>query len=366
MSKGPAPIPIPTQQRLHDLRMRVVPLIVFGTALLVIVAVWKDYVAAPTLIGQAEPVLASVSSHKAGVLAELNVIRFQKVKAGDIVGKVLIADPKITASSLAVIDAQIKALTVSMKPVVTQQRNAIDYDQLRLHWIRERAALASTRVNLDLAESEFHRMGELYKDKIVAQRLYDEAKANRDRLKGEVDELAKLVTECEAQINDLQVTNTAELSKVSMDPLRAEIAVQQARLAQMEAELSPIILKAPIDGIVTRIDHRTGEAVTPGKAIIAISTLNAVRIVGYLRPPLVDEPKVGMAVQVRTRGLRREVGKSRVVEIGTQLEPVPAALLGPIKIVNAELGLPIEFALPDNFPIRPGELVDLILTAKAD
>ncbi len=366
MSQGPPSIRIPLQQRWHDLRMRVLPLAVFGTALVSIVALWKDYVAAPTLVGQAEPVLADVSSPKPGVLAELNVTRFRQVKAGEVVGKVLIADPKIVASTLAVIEAEIKSLSASMKPVAAQQRNAMDYDQLRLDWMRQRAQLASAKVNRDLAESEFHRMDELFKERIVAARLHEEAKANLDRLQGEVDVLTKLVSDCETHLNNLQITNAVELSKVSLDPLQAEIAVQEAKLAQAVAEMSPVLLTAPIDGIVTRIDHRTGEAVTPGKPIVAIATLNAVRIVGYLRPPLCDQAKVGMTAQVRTRGLPRQIGTSLVRVIGSQLEPIPPPLLGPIKLASAELGLPIEFEMPANLAIRPGELVDLILTAKAD
>src|SRR5436190_19670473 len=120
----------------------------------------------------------------------------------------------------------------------------------------------------------------------------------------------------EENFRTLQVTNSTELAKVSTTPLIAAIAVQEAKLRQMEAELSPIILRAPMDGTVTMIYCRAGEAVTAGQPIASIATLNPVRIVGYMRPPILQEPAAGMKVQVRTRGLRREVGMARVGPVG--------------------------------------------------
>jgi multidrug resistance efflux pump len=329
----------------------------FGAAALL----WRGNVASLTILGQAEPVVSDVSCYKPGVLAELNVTRFQRVNAGDPVGKVLVTEPSVLASSLAVIQAEIESLRVNLKPVVAQQRNAMDYDQLRLDWMKQRAQWASAQVNLDLAEAEYHRMDALFKDKIVSERVYEQAKAARDRLQKEVEELGKLVAEGETNLLSLQVTNKAEISKVSTDPLAAAIAVQESKLRLTEAELSPRVIKAPIDGIVTTIYHRPGEAVNAGQPIVAIATLSPVRIVGYLRVPLAARPTVGMEVQVRTRGLHREVGKATVTEVGTQLESLPATLLGPINFANIVQGLPLDISLPANLKILPGELVDITL-----
>jgi len=362
----PARIPIPLQQRGRNLRMRVLPMIVFGVALCAVAGLWKDRVPSRIMLGQAEPVLANVSCYKSGILAELTVTRFQKVKAGDALGKVMITDPKILASSLAVIQAEIDALQANMRPVVAQQQNAMDYDRLRLDWMRQRTQLATARVNLDLAETEFHRMEALFKDQIIAQRVYEQAKAARDGLQSEVESLARLVDEGEASFQTLQLTNGNQIAKVTADPLRAAIAVQESKLHLTEAELSPITLRAPIDGLVNTIFHRTGEAVTPGQAILAVATLNPVRIVGYVRPPVVDEPKPGMKVEIRTRGLHHESGSGKIIEVGTQMEPIPPTLLGPIRFANTELGLPVDISLPTGLNVRAGELVDIVLKSSAE
>jgi hypothetical protein len=73
-----------------------------------------------------------------------------------------------------------------------------------------------------------------------------------------------------------------------------------------------------------------------------------------------------MKVQVRTRGLRREVGAATITEVGTQLEPVPAVLMGLLKVPHSELGLPIDISLPSNLKIRAGEPVDIVLERQAE
>ena len=384
MSETPAPIPIPAQTRWREARRRVLPVVVFFATLAGVALLWKQNTASRIMVGQAEPVSANVSCYKPGVLADLMVNRFQRVKVGDPIARIMVTDPKIMASSLAVIQAEIESLRAGMKPVAVQQKNAMDYDQLRLDWMKERTQLASARVNLDLAGTEFRRMEELFKDKIIAERVYDQAKAAQSRLQNEVENLTKLVEEGEKNLELLQLTNSSEIFRVSIDPLRAAIAVQESKLHLTEAELSPIVVTAPIDGIINTVFHRSGESVTAGQPIVAVATLNAVRIVGYLRPPISDEPKPGMEVEVRTRGIPREIGLAKIVEVGTQLETVPTTLVGPVKLANSELGLPVEISMPDvkvragnseklksrsegpeKLKIRAGELVDILMIPKS-
>ena len=361
-----APIPIPLRQRWHDARLRVIPAVAFCSAIVAIAFLWKSNIAAPTLVGQAEPNETKVSCYKPGMLAELTVTRFQKVKNGDPIGQVLVTDPKILASSLSVIQAEIESLRISMQPMARQQHTAMEYSGLQLDWMRERAQLAMARVNLQLTEAELQRIEALYKDKIVSQRAYEQAKASHDKCKSEVDELSVIVEQQAKEFNQSQLTNTIGLSQINDQPLRAAIAVQESKLRLTEAELSPIPLIANSDGMVNVIYHRTGEAIVAGEPIITIAAFNPIRIVGYIRAPVMSEPTVGTRVEVRSRGPGREVGIANIVEVGTQLETIAPALAAPVKFTAVELGLPISVSLPPNLKIRPGEIVDLTLLSNPE
>jgi len=301
-----------------------------------------------------------LSSHMPGTVAMLNVVRFQKVRAGDVLGQVLVADPKMVAASLAVIRAELDNLKANLSPLIQQQRNAVNFAQLRLAWMRERADLASARVNLQLAEVEFHRAAELFQNRLVSESERDTALASRDAQQQQVDELAKLVADGENSFTNMQPAGADQMLHVTGDPMHAAIAEQEAKLQLTEAELAPVLLRSPMDGIVTAVNHRTGESVTAGEPVLAVASQAPVRIVGYLRAPNLDAAKVGMKVQVRTRNTRREAGLALITELGTQLETPPLALASPLNPA-ADLALPLEISLPANLKIRAGELVDITL-----
>ncbi|MBU6400841.1 MAG: hypothetical protein KGS61_11020, partial [Verrucomicrobia bacterium] len=224
------PIPTPGAQRWREVRMRLVPPVVFLGALAVATMLWREYVAAPTLVGEVEPVQATVTSYKAGIVEQLNVTRFQHVRAGEAIAQVVIADPRILTSQLAVIQAEIDLLRTGMRPMLVQQRNVMDYDQLRLDWMRQRAQLAMARANLQLAEADYRRQAELFQEKIISERVFDQAKAAREKFRAELDELTRLVAEQEQNFKRLALDPNLEPSQVTTNALEASIAVQAQKL----------------------------------------------------------------------------------------------------------------------------------------
>ena len=178
----------------------------------------------------------------------------------------------------------------------------------------------------------------------------------------EIEELTKLVAEGEGSFATMHPTNTADMASISDEPLRAAFAVQEAKLRQTEAELSPIKIVAPMDGTIIAVHFRSGESVTPGRPIVTIAADTPTRIIGYLRQPAVIEPRPGSTVTVRTRGIRRLTGTARVIEVGSQLDTMPQVLQSPVKLAGVELALPVDITVPANLKLRPGELVDITFT----
>jgi len=361
---GRPPIAVPAEQRWFDFRSRILPGLVFAGASVCAAWLWTHHVGAPALIGQAEPIVSNVSCYQTGVLSELKVQRFQRVKMGDPIAKVLVVAPEVFTNSLAVIQADIAMLRATMKPILEHQQVAIEYDnKYRMPWLKHRVELVSAQADLVYAEGEFQRMEALFKEKppIVSERQYDLAKELRDRRRDQVNELTRLVSDCDTQFVELQLTNTMSLTRVTSDPLSAAIAVQESKLRLTDSKLIPVIVKAPMDGVVTMIYHRVGEAVIPGLPIVALATLEPARIVGYLRPPIALDPKPGMKVSVRTRSIRRQTGAATILDVGTQLEIIPATLLGPVNFANIVQGLPLNISLPHDLKLRAGEVVDIAL-----
>lgn len=357
-----APIPIPAAQRIRHFKASVLPALVFVGALIVAGILWKQRLTAPVMIGQAEGEIANVTTHQAGVLTDLHVNRFQKVRAGDVLGQVVVADPKLIEASLALIRSELETLQAELTPIIPQRRYMVDYAQLRMGWMRQRADLVVAKVNLQLAEVELRRNEELFKDKIISPSLYDFAKATRDAIKTQVEELTRLVAEGEAAFKALSPENPEVPIQSKTDPLQAALVAQDAKLRLAEAQMSPIELRAPIDGTITAINFRSGESVTAGQFIVTIAADQPSRIVGYIRQPIRIEPQLGARVMIHTRGATRAFAPAQIMDVGAQLDAMPMALQSSVKLTDIELALPVNISIPPGLKLRPGEFVDITLT----
>jgi multidrug resistance efflux pump len=358
-------IPIPRAQRLRLFRREVMPTLVFATVAVVVAWLWRANVSAPTLVGQVEARQAVVSSPQAGLLTGLTVQRFERVQAGQLIGHVLVADPRLMEASLAVARAKIDALRAGAgdRPMASQQRNAMDYIRLRLDWMRQRAALASARVNLQLAEAEVVRTELLFKDKIASQVVLDQTRATRDSYREEVEELSRLVVECEASMKALSPNEGTDLVRVTDESLRAAMAVEEANLQLTEAQLRPVPMYAPIGGMVISNHFYSGETVMAGAPVVTISAERSDRIVAYLRTPAGPGLTPGATVTVRSRGTPRTSAAAQITAVGAQLEPVPEALRSTLRLTGVELGVPVSILVPQGLELRPGEVVDVMMTA---
>ncbi len=352
------PIPIPPHKRWREFRVEIMPLVVLGLSVLGVVYIWRQNIAAPSLQGEAEPLHAKVTSPRAGILSQLNVARFQKVSQGDPVALITPADPRVT---LALIQTEMDLLRARLEPRLSEQRNATDYERLRLEWLLQKVNVATARVDLLRAESEYKRSAELLKSKLISDQTHETALRNRDELRVEVEEKTKLIVELDQGLQRLAALSNAQTASSAIEAVLAALEIEEAKIKQVQTSIGSITLLAPADGMVSIVYRHPGENVVDGEPILVISALRSERIVGYLRQPFPVEPEVGATVEVRTRGGKSEARLARVLQVGSQLEPITNSL-AMIRPGNAvDMGLPIAVSMPPDLAIRPGELVDLIL-----
>ena len=357
------PIPSPPGHYWREFRVRVTPTFIFLGALCAVILIWRDHVNPPSLLGEVEVIRENVTSPKPGVLVQMNMSGFQTVKAGDPVAQVITTEPKVLAASLRVIQAEIDLLRAN--PVLDQQSYAVTYNRLRLEWLQERVDYFTAQVKLQQAERDLHRSEELFKEKIISEQLVEDARSAKDALKVEVEQRSQLLVEQDLRQAELRPalnsseTNTS--SSATLDPLQAAISLQEEKLRLTEVELGPITLTIPMDGMISTVFRRSGETIMAGEPILTISSPTSGRIIGFLRQPLSFAPKVDMPVEVRSRSSRRGFSQSKILQVGTQMEPITASLLPVLNPRAVERGLPILLGLPADLDLFPGELVELTI-----
>jgi multidrug resistance efflux pump len=353
------PIPTPPAQRWREFRIQILPIVFFLTVAVTISVLWRSYITPAGIVGEVEAIRASVTVVEPGTVAELSVELFQTVTNGQRLGLVRMFDPENTSVQIEAMRAEMKVLEQRM--AADRQRNRQDHLQLRVNLLDQKVQLEQAKAELDGAIKEQERQENLYalKDPLVSQSELDLARTQRRSLQAQVDERVKLVVEAEQTLKELNA-NEDPLGG-SNNPVSASIAAQEK---QLETAERPHVLKAPIDGIVSAILLRPGEKVLAGQAIITITSPQAERIMGYVRPPIEKAPEVGMEVEVRPRAFKRRVGVGQVLGVGVQLESISTARFQTGMSSNVfEQALPVVISLPASLNLLPGEVVDLTLKA---
>lgn len=355
-----SPIPVRREHRWREFRIKRIPAVIFSVAFVAVIFIWKEHVAAPSFVGEVETVRANVISTLPGLLVEMNVDRFEKVSKGQTIGKVFPADPELLKASLAAIEIELKTLQTRVD--LDQERNQVNYEQIHLSWLSQRVELATAKVNLEFAESEFRRQATLHQEKIVSDSEFELAKNLRDARQEEVAEKSKVVSEMETRLKELSATENSHGSKTN-SLLSQAIAAQEAQLLLTQG---PVTLKAPIDGTVSIVNHRAGERIMAGLPIVTITSAQSSRIVAFARQPLQLVPKVGDRVQVRTRSSPRKTAVAKILQVGSGIEmmvrPTSTRDESSSPLGNPlERGLAFSVNLPDGLAAYPGETVDLVI-----
>src|SRR5688572_24727260 len=356
MSERLPPIPTPSSQLWRQLRLQYLPVVIFVTGVAAATFLWTQWVAPPTLVGEAEAVRTELRARQSGLLAELNIDLLQPVTAGQTIGRVIVNDAKLVDASLAVIRAEIEMLRTTTD---------MNFERLRLDWMSKRVELVTLQSELHQAEATLARVIALHRIKLVTDEQYDEAKNARDAVDARLKALTDLIRRLEPGLQPVETDGHRTIPSAAAEGLQAAIKQKEAQLQLIEAQLSPLPLVAPIDGIVTQLYRRSGENVSSAEPILQISATRSERIVGFLRQPIPFEPQPGMEVEVRTRTFIRRVGTARVAQVGQQLEPISPTLLAamrlPVTSIPTDVGLRLHVTPPDGLALRPGEQVDLII-----
>lgn len=358
------PIPTPPSQRWREIRLLYLPRTVFLLGAIAVAVLWNRSVVPSTLIAEAEIIGADVRSPQAGILTDLKVAMMQTVRAGEVIGHVSTANPRMLDATLAVIRAEVGMLAITMAGATDRQRVAMEAERMHIDWMSQRVELASFKGRLQWAEAEVARMEPLYRAKLISEEAYEQLKINRDTLAAQMKEQSKLVSESEP-ILKVFATTPEDASKLTTESaLAAALKVEEAKLKLAEAELMPVPLTAPIDGVVSVLLRRAGEAVVPADVIVRITAAKSERLSGYLRQPLPVNPKPGMTAEVRTRTSARQSATTKIIEVGPALEAIPLSLVAGMHLpanVVPEPGLRVVLAMPAGLDLRPGEQVDVSL-----
>lgn len=365
------PIPTPPGTWFREFRIQTFPYIAFVLVLGATVWLWRGYVGPSTLVGEVESVRGIVSSIGPGRLAQVQVDALQRVTAGQVLARVITVEPRVLEAQISLSKARIDLIRVGTDSDLRKQNSRVNLENLRLDWMSKRVEWLSAKARsayrqLELARLEKLRAGITNAGSInalpaLSQNDLDISRRDAAIEEAAVKELEQLVDQIGASIRQLMATRPEGQDS---PPVTAAIEVESRNLDLLEAQMMPIDLVAPFDGVVSVVHRWTGETVQAGEPILTVSQEKPSRVVAFIRQPIQIQAKAGMKVEVRARGGSRESGIGEVLRVGSQLEVIQTSLLPRSSNASsgstaAETGLPLLVSLPSNLNVYPGEIVDL-------
>ena len=223
-------------------------------------------------------------------------------------------------------------------PLVT-----IDQERLKQGMIQAQAALVGARQDAGRlkaakvrAEENFARMDSLYRQGLISDEEFRQAKLNRDT------------------------------SNLSFQSAEALVAQNVANLASMKDALSKSELRAPISGRVTGLKALKGETAIPGQSnlpgamLMVISDMSEIIAEIKVNESEVVRTKVGQAAQVSVESLPGRMFPGKVYEVATASEKIGTdANMYLVKVA-------LDMHSPDVTSLRPGMSARaVVLTSEA-
>jgi multidrug resistance efflux pump len=358
------PIPTPPAQRWREIRLLYLPRATFVVVALLVAWMWSSAVTPSSMVAEAEALGSDLRVPQAGVIASLKVALYQTVKAGETVGQLAASNPRLLEATLAVIRADVAMLAATMAGATDRQRIALDLERMQLDWMSHRVDRAALQGKLQQTEADLARSEPLSRAGLLTQESFEQLKISRASLLAQLEEKNRLIARLEPIISKVNAADPQATALTGESALAAAIKVQEAKLKLAEAELSPVPLLAPVDGVVAVILRRPGETVMAGDAVLRITAPKPERLTGYLRQPLPFEPKAGMQAEIRTRGTPVRVGTTRITNVGVAMETLSPTMVAAMRLPPTplpETAVRVEFLLPADLELRPGEHVDVVV-----
>lgn len=370
----------PWNIRLRRFQHRLLPVICFLITCGLTIWLWRFHSVMPEIAGTVEAVRVDVAAIEDGMLLPHTgriPMLFDQVQAGQVLARLdssaTAAELEALRNDLAAIRAELSAerlelLFDRMERERDQRREAlrlvVQVEEYRLDLLDRATKLEADKVERMRLASNLQFITEAFREEIVPEMDYDNARLLHEEAVKRVEEAEKAKKRAEQTLADAlkRLDELADPSEPELEimlaPLRSEIAAGESRVRALEIRVERLTIRAPISGTICEIGAWPGQAVEAHQPIMTIAADEGRYVVGYVRSYQRIEPRAGAAVR-----LRRSMGPiawshSTIDRVGPQIEQIPQPLLRDPKV--PEWGLAVRIPIPKTFRARPGERIDIV------
>ena len=265
----------------------------------------QDLVSIVTASGEIKPRnYINIGANSMGRITDIYVREGDVVEEGQRLAKLETVQPAAEVAAQKASLELFKAELAARKAAI----EAADANELT-----QQAALKRTRAELQRAQINFKRAGQLLEERLIARQDYDQKRAD-------FEAAVAVVEEAQARLSELGVQRGQLIAQRESAERRIEQA--DAHLLRASDVLEKHYSVSPLDGVVTNLPVRVGETVVPGIQNSSASLVMTIADMSLITAEVkVDETdivnvKLDQQAQITVDAIPNQPFKGRVIEIG--------------------------------------------------
>lgn len=236
---------------------------------------------------------ANISAMIDGQIAEVKVSDTQQVKKGDVLVMLDQRDANIAVAQaraqLAKAQRQFNQSSANIDGLNSQV--LVSQDEI----LRAKAQVVQAEVNLERIAAEFDRRLQLSKSGAISKEELGAAQSTYNSARADVDVAKAGLTQAESKRNAAQ--SSLDASKALIEGTTQanlpDVLVAKAQLQQAELDLQRTIIRAPLDGVVTRRDVQVGQRIGPGSTLMIIVPISKLYVDANFKESQLQQVRVG-------------------------------------------------------------------------
>jgi membrane fusion protein (multidrug efflux system) len=234
-----------------------------------------------------------ISSRVAGTVTEVWVADNQRVKVGSLLVKLDTRDSEVALESARAGLDQAQANVLQALATLTKAQAGIVQAEAQI--TQARAQTSAAEANQRLAGVNYDRASALFSRGVVAKSDLDTSKGSRDATKGDFD--AATANTLAAKASSDAARSTEKNSEAQLVVAQAQVETAQANVNYASLQLSYCWVIAPCDGKVSQKTVETGQRLSAGQALMAV-TENDVSVLANLKETQLEHVRVGQRVKL--------------------------------------------------------------------
>src|SRR5215475_12317081 len=228
-----------------------------------------------------------ISSKRDGKIVEITVREGDSVKAGQLVARILSQQDE---AQVDVQKAKVNEDERKLEEAVSAGPARVAVAEANL--AASRADLARWQAELQQAETDAKRYPPLAESGAVAEQAANQQETRMKVARASTDAAHKQVLAAEASLAQAK----AQLQQIPT--AKANLAASRAELRRFQANVSDLMIKAPIAGTILTRSAEPGRVIAAGQTILTMVDLQKLYLRGFVPEESVGRVKVGQQAQV--------------------------------------------------------------------